>query len=375
MEGYDTAVIGGGIAGASAAYELSATQSVVLLEREPWCGRHSTGRSAATFTEAYGHPTVRRLAMAGRSFLEHPPEPFEDRLSSKRPILFVGRDDQRAHLDDALSQGAALVASIHLIDGTAAARVCPVLDPRYVAGAVIEPEAADLDVHALHQGFLRAFRDRRGRVRTDAGVEHLAWDGTRWQISIGEEVIAADVVVNAAGAWCDEVAGMAGVAPVGLQPLRRTAFTFAPPPGQAHEGWPMVVDVDEEFYFKPEGPLLLGSPADETPMEPCDVRHDEVDVALGIERIQAATTLEIRHVRHAWAGLRSFVADRIPVAGWAPDHPAFFWLAGQGGSGIKTAPALARAAAGLILDGVLPEDLAVLGLRPGDLAPARLGEG
>ena len=179
--------------------------------------------------------------------------------------------------------------------------------------------------------------------------------------------------MNAAGAWADAIASMAGVEPVGLVPKRRTAFTFKPPDGADARRWPMVIDIDERWYFKPEGPHLLASPADETPMEPHDVRHREEDVALAIDRIQGATTMTIRSIEHAWAGLRSFVADKRPVNGWAPDAPGFYWLAGQGGYGIKTSPAMATFATGIITGAGLPDHLTDLGLTVEHLSPARLG--
>jgi D-arginine dehydrogenase len=248
--------------------------------------------------------------------------------------------------------------------------MCPVLDPAYVAGGLVEPDARDIDVHALHQGFLRGIRARGGHISTTAPVTSLALDDATWTIQAGSATYQAAAVVNAAGAWADVVGSMAGLAPIGLTPKRRTAFTFGGPEG--HSRWPMVVDMDEQFYFKPEGPAILASPCDETPMAPCDIRHEELDVAVGIERVQAATTLRIRHVKSAWAGLRSFVPDHRPVVGEDAAAPGFFWLAGQGGFGIKTSPAMARAVTGLICDRSLPDDLIKLGITAADLAPGRL---
>ncbi|HEY5578367.1 MAG TPA: FAD-binding oxidoreductase, partial [Acidimicrobiia bacterium] len=196
--------------------------------------------------------------------------------------------------------------------------------------------------------------------------------GSGWWIQTGSEEIHAAVVVNAAGAWCDVVGGLAGARPLGIQPMRRTAFTFPCPEGIDCRTLPFVDDVGEQWYFKPEGAGLLGSLSEETPMEPHDVRHEERDVALAIERIGRAVTFPIRHVGKAWAGLRSFVPDRRPVAGEDPDLPGFFWLAGQGGFGIMTSPALSRALASLVVEGRLPTDLTAAGLRQEELAPGRL---
>lgn len=368
----DFVVIGGGIAGASAASELAAHGRVALLEREATCGQHATGRSAALFTECYGEDVVRLLAIASRSFLETPPSGFATQpLLRPRSLLFVARPDQLATLEAATGDYRRYVPSVSRVDTREAVDRCRALRPDYVAGGLFEPGAMDLDVHELHQSYLRAVVARGGTVHTRAGVRRLMATAGGWEVDAGETRLATAVVVNAAGAWCDEVARMAGVAPLGLVPKRRTAFTFAPP-GPGHEAWPMVVDIDERFYFKPEGPQLLASPGDETPMEPVDVRHEEIDVAAGIERIEAATTMNIRHVKSAWAGLRSFVADNRPVVGMDPDHAGFFWLAGQGGFGIKTAPALAQATAALVVDGGLPPQLTETGITAAELSPVRL---
>jgi D-arginine dehydrogenase len=374
MERFDVAVIGGGIAGASAAFELARHGSVVLLEQEATCGHHSTGRSAAVFTECYGDAVVRRLAMASRTFLEQPPGGFADAaILSPRPLMFVGARDRTGALDTTHAEFAELVPDARRLDAAEAIDLCPVLDPAVVAGGVLEPEARDLDVHALHLGYQRGMRERGGTLRTSAGVGALRRTGAGWEIDAGGTTLRVDTVVNAAGAWADVVGVMAGVEPVGLVPKRRTAFTFEPPDAADATAWPMVIDIDERWYFKPEGPHLLASPADETPMEPHDVRHSEEDVALAIDRIQGATTMSIRSIQHAWAGLRSFVADKRPVNGWAPDAPGFYWLAGQGGYGIKTSPAMAAFAAGMISGEGLPDRITDLGLTIEHLSPARLG--
>lgn len=367
------AVIGGGIAGTSAAYELAARAEVTLYERESTCGYHSTGRSAALFTECYGDAVVRRLAMAGRDFFEHPPAGFtEDPLVRPRPVVFVGTHAQQAALGTALADYSAMVPAVHGISATAAVALCPVLDLDVVAGGIIEPEARDIDVAALHLGFLRGIRVRGGRVVTSAGVTGIAADRGGWQVTAGDRTEHFDVVVNAAGAWCDIVGRMAGAAPIGLVPKRRTAFTFSPGTGTGPLAWPMVIDVAEQFYFRPEGVHVLASPCDETPVEPHDVRHEEIDVAIGIDRVQSVTTVEIRSVIRAWAGLRSFVVDHRPVNGWDPELAGFYWIAGQGGFGIKTSPAMGRFAAAMILEGAPPADLVAAGVTAAAVGIARL---
>ena len=373
MERFDVAVVGGGIAGTSAAFFLSATCSVVLVEREPILGFHSTGRSAAVFTECYGEPVVRKLAIASRSFLDRPPDGFSDGpLLSPRAITFVAIHEQADRLDGLIAKQQALVPSVRGLTAVEATELCPVLDPAVVAGGVLEPHAMDLDVHALHAGYQRGLRQRGGEIRSGFGVVTAERIGMDWVIRSGDHEVRAGVLVDAAGAWCDEVAAAAGVAPIELVPKRRTAFTFAPPPDADHRSWPMVIDLDEKFYFKPDGPSLLASPADTFAMEPHDVRHREEDVALGIERIQSISSLPIRSVQNAWAGLRSFVRDNQPVNGWDDEVEGFYWLAGQGGFGIKTSPAMGEYAAAMILQGVPSADQLDVGLDPVSLGVDRL---
>lgn len=366
----DVVVVGGGIAGASVAYELAERASVALLEQESTTGRHATGRSAAVFTECYGDPVVRALAIASRQFLTSPPDGFvDDPILRERPLLFIATEAQEAALATALDDFRSMVPTVHGVTGETAVEMCPILDEDEVIGGVVEPHAQDLDVHALHLGFQAGLRQRGGSILTTRGLRAARRDGNGWLVETDGEPLRASVVVDAAGAWGDMVAEACGAAPIGLSPKRRTAFTFEP--GIDHGDWPMVIDVDERFYFKPEGPHLLASPADETPMPPHDVKHTELDVATAIERIGAVTTTEIRHVRSAWAGLRTFTPDRLPVNGWDPDVPGFYWLVGQGGYGIKTSPAMARFAAGLIGGEGVPADLIGAAVEEATLSPAR----
>jgi len=243
--------------------------------------------------------------------------------------------------------------------------------PEQVAAGLLEPDAMDIDVHALHQGFLRGLRARGGGLRCDAEVRALAHDGRRWQVDCAAGRFAAPLVVNAAGAWADEIGRLAGAAPIGLVPKRRTAITFDPPAGVAIDRWPAVIDIDEQWYFKPEAGRLLASPADETPSPPCDAQPDEYDVAVLVDRLAAATTLVVPRIHSRWAGLRSFVADKTIVAGFDASVPGLFWLAGQGGYGIQTSPAVARAAAALLRGERLPQDIAALGVQAAALSPQR----
>jgi D-arginine dehydrogenase len=372
MNTCDFLVIGAGIAGASAAYELAAHGRVVLLEREHLAGYHSTGRSAAVFTENYGNAIIRLLTVASRPFFEHPPDGLtETPLVSPRGMLWIASEAQQETLAAAQVEAQRLVPSIRSVDCVEARKLCPVLREDYLAAAVLEPEAMDLDVHAIHQGFLKGFARRGGELLTNAVVTRLRRVDAGWEVESATGRFSAGIVVNAAGAWCDEVGRLAGAAPVGLTPKRRTAFLFDGTITDTLARWPVVIDVEERFYFKPESARILASPADETPVPPCDVYPEEYDIAVAVDRIEKATTLTVTHIRRKWAGLRSFVADKSPVVGMDTTVPGFFWLAGQGGYGIMTAPAMARTAATLIVEHCLPQDLASSGLTPAEFSPAR----
>ena len=371
---HDFLVIGAGMAGASAGYELAAHGACVVLERENAPGYHSTGRSAALYTEAYGNRVIRALARGGRPFMAGPPGGFaETPILTPRGMMFVGRADQRAKIDAALAAAEeAVPGAVAEISAGQALDLVPVLDAGYLAFALHEPGAMDIDVHAMHQGFLRGLKARGGELLTDAealSIEHI---GGIWRVHTPAGDFAAPILVNAAGAWADVVAELAGARLVGLVPKRRTALIFDPPAGVRVDFWPATVSVAEDWYFRPDAGRLMASPADETPVPPQDAQPEEIDLAEAAHRIEAATTLKITRIVNKWAGLRSFVADKSPVAGFAPDADGFVWLAGQGGYGIKTAPALARITAALVTGGEFPADLAELGLSAADLAPERL---
>ncbi len=372
MRGCEFLIVGAGMAGASAGFALAPHGRVIVLERESQPGYHTTGRSAALFSETYGNATIRGLSSGGRGFYLDPPPGFaEHPLLTPRGAMFVGRADQMAALEAAVAEVGDL-DRLAPLDAAAARRLVPVLRPDYLAGAVIERAAMDIDVAALHQGYLRGLRAEGGRLVVDAGVRAAAWDGGRWRVETAAGEFASPVLINAAGTWCDEIAALAGAAPVGLVAKRRTIITFEPPADVDVGGWPLVVDVDEEFYFKPDAGRLLGSPADETPSPPCDARPDELDMALAVDRIERATVMRIGRILNRWAGLRSFVADNSPVAGFDDAADGFFWLAGQGGYGIQTAPGLGRTVAALARGKPIPADLQDLGVKEMDLAPHRL---
>lgn len=360
------------MAGAGVAYELSAHASVLVLERESAHGYHTTGRSAALYIETYGNAAIRALTRASRAFFEAPPEGFcSYPLLTPRGCLTIGRADQAQALASAMAdaQGA-----MEPLSREAVLALVPSLRPGYVAAGLLEPTAMDADVEALHQGFLRGARQRGADIRLDQNVVAIARNTHGFVVTNANgSVFEATVLINAAGAWADVVARLAGAAPVGLQPMRRTAVIVDAPAGVDTRAWPAVIDVDEQFYFKPEAGRILASPADETPSDPCDAWADDMDVAVCIERVQAAADIPVQRIVRAWAGLRSFVADRSPVIGFDKAAPGLFWLAGQGGYGVQTAPAAARVAAALAMGEPLPADIAAEGVVSArDLSPARL---
>ncbi len=372
-QSFDFVVIGAGMAGASAAYFLAAEGSVLLLEMEAQPGYHTTGRSAALYSEAYGNAPIRALTSGGRAFLMEPPDGFTDTpILTPRGALFIGREDQMASLDAVYAAGSEQLDTVRRLTGGEVRELVPVLREGYAAAGVLEAEAMDIDVNALHQGFLRGARARGARLYQDARVAALKHEGGAWRVRAGGGEISAEVVINAAGAWCDEVADLAGARRVGLVPKRRTAILFDGPGDRDFAAWPAFVDADEKFYARPESGAFMGSPADETPMEPCDVQPEELDIAIAVDRLQTATTLEIRRVIRSWAGLRSFVADKTPVVGFDPKVDGFFWLAGQGGYGIQTAPSMGRVAAALAAGNGIPPDLRQFGVAAADLSPMRL---
>ena len=335
----DIVVIGAGIAGASAAAELAAQASVTLLEMEAQAGFHATGRSAAYFAAAYGKRVVRELTGACEAFFSRPPRGFSDvALIKPRDCLFFGRADQLGSLRAMQRDNPAL----QFLDAEAVRQRVPVFAEGYLHGALREPRGGDLDVDALLQAYLRLFRRRGGTLLGGHRVTALQARPDGWSVTANGTELRAAVVVNAAGAWADHVAGLAGLAGLGITPMRRTALTVEPPAGVDIRDWPNMIDADEAFYFKPEAGHILISPADETPSEPCDAQPEDYDVALGVDRFERATGLDIRRVRHTWAGLRTFAPDRVFVAGFDPRSPRFFWLAGQGGYGIQSAPAMAQ---------------------------------
>ena len=376
----DAVIIGGGIAGVSVGYELCQRGlSVQLVEAEPTLAHHSTGRSAAHYLETYGNESVRRLTIAGRPFFDNPPSELVDGpLWRNQPLMHVCSPDHVDRVRALAREYQKLVPTTEFISPAEAVALMSVLRPDVIGGALLEPDAMELDVAAIHQAFVRGMRSHQAQIVTNARVTAIAPSGDGWTVTTSSGVISTALVINAAGAWCDQIAQLASIEPLGLLPLRRTVAVASLPAGiDDAASWPLVAFEAEAGgmagYCKPEPGGLLISPADETLSLPCDARADEIDVAQAIDVIGQWTTLDLRHVRTTWAGLRTFAADRSLVAGFDAAAPGFFWLAGQGGYGIQTAPGLARAAAGLLLDGELPHDLIAAGLTEAELAPGRPG--
>jgi D-arginine dehydrogenase len=368
----DVLIIGAGIAGASLAANLRGEAGVRMLEMEDQPGYHSTGRSAALFSEAYGNATIRALTRASRSFFFSPPPDFGAvPLVKPRPVLIIGSSGQQAALESFLRHEHC-DANFKAVSKTEALEVAPFLRSDNLIGGVLDLRTADIEVHELHLGFLKLFRQAGGIVSTGTRVIGLIRRRDEWLVQWAGGSIRTKVIVNAAGAWAGEVGRLAGAQEIGLEPCRRTAALVDTRQGIVPDHWPMIVDADEKFYSKPDAGRLLVSPADETPVPASDVQAEELDVAVAIDRLEQLTTLGVRRLHSKWAGLRSFVRDRSPVVGYDCVAPGFFWMAALGGYGIQTAPALGKVAADLLLDRPISRDIVQFGIGAEVLSAQRL---
>ena len=372
-EDFDFVVIGAGMAGLSVAAHLSRTARVAVVERESQPGYHATGRSAALYSELYGNATIRGLTRASRSFYFNSPVGFSEHpLVTKRDTIYFATASEADRLE-------AFAGTLETHDRPSrlsadqTRSLIPVFRPDYLSGALFETGSADIDVSAVLQGYAAQCRHQGVHIEFDRAVGELTRDADRWIIGGRATSLRAPVVINAAGAWGDEIASLAGVRPVGLVPKRRTAVLIEVPGGLSAHRWPAAIHVGESFYFKPDAGLLLLSPADETPTAPCDAQPEELDIAMAVDLFEQATGAAVPRLKSSWAGLRTFVADKTPVVGFDSQIPGFFWLVGQGGYGIQTAPAMARAAAALALLESLPADLIDQGVTEEALAPDRSG--
>ena len=369
----DFLVIGGGIAGASAAYYLAGKGRVILLEREDTPGYHTTGRSAALFTMSYGPPVIRALSAASRAFFAAPPEGFAAQpLMTPLGSLDVAGPGEDEALEEAWETARKSDPEARRLARDETLALCGALRPETVIGAIHWPAVRELDVDALLHGYLRGAKARGADIVTGAEVRELGRTNGHWQAETTARGFAAPVVINAAGAWADVIGKMAGAAPIGLVPKRRTVINFDAPDGMDVTRFPITGSLDDGWFFKPEAGRMMASPSDETPSAPCDAQPEELDIAITADRIQKATSFDVRRITHSRAGLRSFVADGMIVGGFAPDAEGFFWLAGQGGYGITTSPAMGRITAALASGEPIPEDIAELGVNEAVLSPGRL---
>jgi D-arginine dehydrogenase len=374
MHKTDVLVIGGGIAGASAGYFLAAHKRVLLIERENGYGYHSTGRSAAEWTAAHFHGLMRSLVVFGRPFLDAPPSGFASvPLLRRRGNVMFAREGGEQAAEEFLRNAKPLNPELEEISADRALQIVPFLRREILARTFYDPENCEIDVDALHQGFLRGLRAAGGETRSGVEFHGAEYRGGCWHARIGTQTIEAGVIVNGAGAWADTVATRSGVRPLGLEPRRRTALTFDP--GFDAARIPPVDDMSSGFYFKASGPVLMVSPGDQTPSEPCDAQPEELDVATAVDMFENVTTIEVRRLASRWAGLRTFARDEKPVAGFATDATGFFWLVGQGGGGIMSSPGMGELAATLIRGQPLPERACELDLDAATLGPARLAGG
>ncbi|ALJ13015.1 NAD(P)/FAD-dependent oxidoreductase [Sphingopyxis macrogoltabida] len=374
MQTADFLIVGGGIAGVSAAARLTAHGRTVLLEAESGFGYHSSGRSATYYHFGIGKSVVRGMTAFSRAHFETP-SANGTALSRPSAALFIAPPEMLAGLDLLEAEMRPYSDRLERLDADAARDIVPVLrcGGDGIVAAVLDRAARRLDSEMLQQDYRAAIKQAGGQSIPGARVVAIAREGTNWVVTTATgDRFSAPILVNAAGAWCDEIARLAGVEPLGLQPLRRTIIAFDAPPDQQIGDWPFTKTAVDDFYMLPESGRLLACPVDEVPSEPTDAQPEEYDIALAAAKVEHYTSLAVRRLSHSWAGLRTFTHDRVPVAGFAPDTEGFFWLAGQGGYGLQTAPAMAAATESLITGGNWPAGLTDWGVDRADLAVERL---
>jgi D-arginine dehydrogenase len=369
MNGADFIIIGGGIAGLSAAARLARHGKVIVVEAEEALGYHSSGRSVSFSHYGIGGEAVRALTAYSRPFFEHPPAGFSE-VPIARPFasLYFADEDELSALASLAAAMADYTDAIRPIDADDLISLCPILKtgPGAAVRGLLDPTGLKLDADALLHGFARAVRAQSGEIRLGVRISSIERQGDAWTVNGG---IAAPVLINAAGAWADAVAALAGIAPLGLQPMRRTIIAVDPPAGADIAGWPFAHSVAGDFYMLPEAGRLLVSPVDEVADDPCDAQPDDYDIAFAADRLEHYTSMCVARIAHRWGGLRTFAADRVPTAGFAPGAPGFFWLAGQGGYGLQTAPAMAEIVEALVAGTPWPAGLAAA---PAQIRPERL---
>jgi D-arginine dehydrogenase len=370
----DFLVIGGGIAGLSAAAALARHGRTIVLEAEGAVGYHSSGRSATYAHYGIGNAIVRGLTSYSRRFFLDPPSGFvETPLAREAGALFIAREEMLPTLDALEADMRRFTSAVIRLGEAEMLALCPVL--RTGQGATVaglyDSGGLKLDTDGLLQAYARSLRAQAGELRTGERVVAVGRAGADWQVETNAGRFTALVLINAAGAWADRTAELAGVRPLGLSAKRRTIIVVDPPAGQDVGAWPFIKTAVDEFYMLPEAGQIMASPVDEVPDDPCDAQPEEYDLALAAWRLEEYTTLSVSRIAHRWAGLRTFTADRVPTAGFAPDAPGFFWLAGQGGYGLQTAPAMAAIVESLMVGGPWPAELTGLGVSPEHIRPER----
>ncbi len=362
----DIIIIGAGIAGASLASELSSDHNVTLLEREDHAGYHATGRSAAIFLPTYGPPVIQALTQASSDFFHHPPQGFCDTpLLSPRAMMMIAKSADEEHIKEALDIG------MHEVEMSEASNRIPALNTEIYIKAMVDDDTADIDVDVLLHACLKKAKQNGGTLFRRAEVKQIEKTRGGWRVHCKDHIYTAPIIVNAAGAWADEIAVMAGLPGCKLQPKRRSAALIDVSDKWDVTNWPLTVGAGDTFYFRPMGNKLMISPADETIVEPHDAWADDFALAQAMELFGEATGFEVNHVEHTWAGLRTFARDGNPVVGFDTQTEGFFWLAGQGGYGIQTSPALSRLAAALVQQRQIPGDIAKFGVEVQTLSPNR----
>jgi D-arginine dehydrogenase len=368
MTHYDFMVVGAGIAGASIAAHLAATHKVVLIDMEQRAGYHTTSRSAASYEPNYGPPPMLAFTRESDDFFKSPPEGFADApLLTPRSSLFFEAEGQAHHTTKLLAHAAGLEE----ISLQQAEVLFPVLKPDYARRCFLDAHTADIDVDLLHRGYLKMLKGRGGTMLMSSPLKSAARKDAVWHVKCGATDLTAPNIVNASGAWGDEVAKLCGAKPVGLIPKRRSIGVVPMDDNLDFKDWPMVTDVGETWYAKPQSGKLIVSSADATPVEPHDAYADDMAIAEGIDRLMTATTLEVERLDHSWGGLRTFAPDGNPVVGFDPYTEGFFWLVGQGGYGIQSCPALAETAAAMALRQPISNRMTDFSLNPADITPDR----
>lgn len=369
---YDYLIIGAGISGAAAAYELRTHGTVAVIEAEGSAGYHSTGRSAALFTGNYGDPIVQLINQASSAFFQNPPIDFCDTpLLTPRGQLTVAMPGDIEKLTPILQQSTP-AAPINMLSAAEACELAPLLNPEHVEAAAFEAGVADIEVANLHQAYLRAAKQNSANIISSMRINNIIRKDGTWHVSGNNQTIIGKTIINAAGAWADQVALMAGARAAELVAKRRTVIIIDPPEGINIANLPAIDFADNNSYIKPEAGKLMASPGDETPIEPQDVQPEELDIAVLVDWLERRTLIKMRRVNHSWAGLRTFASDNLPIVGYDPLIENFFWLAGQGGYGIMMAPALGQATASLITCGTMPDNLLSMGMKEANISPRRL---